>query len=374
MKWLALFLALIASPCWAQSSQMLLLGAGGGLTYTGPGDIVSGATAWYGLRAYNAAYATGSNNAVNVRRASDNTTQNIVILSNGQLDIATATTFAGVDQTATCSTSGSSTTLSCTGASATPNSSEPLTGTGFVQPAYSVSCGAFVAGAGTCTMNVAQNISSTTVTFHVALFITEIFDQTGGNNCGSASCNLLQATAANQPQLLPSCVNSQPCMLLTGTSLLQSAHALTQSTTASFSAAADRTASTGKSVWILDGTNNTSDGSGIQARTTANSWALIASNNVNITVTASDSAWHAANGENGTSSQGVINIDGTDSATSSTSNGTASTTPLMALGSGAAFLAEGGIWEAKLFSSGNRTSICKNQQAFYGASNFGATC
>lgn len=63
------------------------------VSYTGPGDVVSGAKGWWGLRAYNAAYATGSNNAINIRRASDNSTSNIAILSNGNFDVATATTF-----------------------------------------------------------------------------------------------------------------------------------------------------------------------------------------------------------------------------------------------------------------------------------------
>lgn len=64
-----------------------------GSSYTGPGDVVSGAIFYGGVRAYNAAYATGSNNAMTIRRASDNTTSNIVILSTGALDVATATTF-----------------------------------------------------------------------------------------------------------------------------------------------------------------------------------------------------------------------------------------------------------------------------------------
>lgn len=63
-------------------------------SYVGPGDLVSGASAWYGLRGYNAAYASpGTNNAINIRRASDNTTKNIVILNTGALDVATAGTF-----------------------------------------------------------------------------------------------------------------------------------------------------------------------------------------------------------------------------------------------------------------------------------------
>jgi Alpha-L-arabinofuranosidase B, catalytic len=62
-------------------------------SYSGPGDVVTGATAFYGLRGYNKAYATGANHAINIRRASDSTTTDINILTNGNLDVATATSF-----------------------------------------------------------------------------------------------------------------------------------------------------------------------------------------------------------------------------------------------------------------------------------------
>jgi hypothetical protein len=65
------------------------------VTVTGPGDVVtSGWICWYGLRAFSAAVAaTGTQKAVTVRRASDNTTADILILTTGRLDIATLTTF-----------------------------------------------------------------------------------------------------------------------------------------------------------------------------------------------------------------------------------------------------------------------------------------
>jgi Alpha-L-arabinofuranosidase B, catalytic len=66
---------------------------GGVASYSGPGDVVTGATAFYGLRGYNKAYATGVNHAINIRRASDSTTTDINILTNGNLDVATATSF-----------------------------------------------------------------------------------------------------------------------------------------------------------------------------------------------------------------------------------------------------------------------------------------
>lgn len=85
---LALLLAAPRADAW------LIGGGGPAAGYVGPGDVVTGATAWYGLRGYNAAVSTpGTTNAVKLRRASDNTTSNIVILASGDLDTATAATF-----------------------------------------------------------------------------------------------------------------------------------------------------------------------------------------------------------------------------------------------------------------------------------------
>jgi hypothetical protein len=95
-------------------------------SYTGPGDIASGASLWVGLRAYRASYATGSNPALIVRRAKDNTTQTINILSNGALDVASAASFAGTDATCSGSTAGSSTTLTVTGCSGTIQAYDPI--------------------------------------------------------------------------------------------------------------------------------------------------------------------------------------------------------------------------------------------------------
>ena len=62
-------------------------------SYTGPADIVSGATVWGGLRAYNAAYATGSNAALDLHNDSTGAfVATINILSTGALDVATAAT------------------------------------------------------------------------------------------------------------------------------------------------------------------------------------------------------------------------------------------------------------------------------------------
>lgn len=61
--------------------------------YVGPGDVVSTALAWWGLRAYSA--ATAGNKAINLRRDSDNATQDFSTLGSGTLDITSITTFKG---------------------------------------------------------------------------------------------------------------------------------------------------------------------------------------------------------------------------------------------------------------------------------------
>lgn len=56
----------------------------------GPGDIVTGALAWWGCRGYNSAYATGSNPAMDVVDAATGLTQTTInIKADGSLDNAT---------------------------------------------------------------------------------------------------------------------------------------------------------------------------------------------------------------------------------------------------------------------------------------------
>lgn len=61
--------------------------------YTGPGDVASGALGWWGLRAYNAAYATGSNPAIDLVDQAGANPITINILANGKLDVASISTW-----------------------------------------------------------------------------------------------------------------------------------------------------------------------------------------------------------------------------------------------------------------------------------------
>lgn len=62
--------------------------SGGGGGYTGPGDVVSGAVAWWGLRAYSTAAAGAK--AANICNSLDAACADINSLSNGNFDTTTA--------------------------------------------------------------------------------------------------------------------------------------------------------------------------------------------------------------------------------------------------------------------------------------------
>jgi hypothetical protein len=69
--------------------------------YTGPGDIASGAAAWWGLRGYNAAYSTGSNPACDLVDQAGANPITINILSNGSLDVASINTWVAANSVTT---------------------------------------------------------------------------------------------------------------------------------------------------------------------------------------------------------------------------------------------------------------------------------
>ena len=156
-------------------------------SYTGPGDIVSGATARYGLRAYNGAYAAATSKAVSLRRASDNTTCDFNVATSGALGVSASGCSAGTGLSlaafattdATCTgTAAASTTLTVTGCSSTPHVGSTITGTGFTQPVYATAV-SVAAGSGTITMNTAQTVTAASTTLTYGLYIPTWYDQDG---------------------------------------------------------------------------------------------------------------------------------------------------------------------------------------------------
>lgn len=139
------------------------------VAYYGPGDMNPGALAWWGLRAYNAAYAAANGKIVNVTLTTNSHTCDILAAANG-----------GLGNTANCSSS--------------PDNGQ----------AAATFCGS------NCTIATA-------------------YDQSGANKCSAAACNLTQATAADQPALTFNCVGTIPCMTFNGSAqVLSNATGITQ--------------------------------------------------------------------------------------------------------------------------------------------------
>ena len=188
------FFSAVAILCFATASAFAQFKGGNDLgargfhspaasapSFVGPGDLVSGARAWYGLRAYNAAYAAATGNVGIFRRSSDNATCTGIVNTVGDLDL---------------------TTTYCSGTTNLPTF-----------------CGA---SAGNC-------------------FVARLYDQSGALACaGATACDVVQATAANQPQLVFNCVGTtKPCLLGTAVQLLSSVTTITINVPFTFSAAAE---------------------------------------------------------------------------------------------------------------------------------------
>lgn len=362
-------------------AQLTTIGAGngrpplnqGGVTYSGPGNIVASASFWGGLRGYSAAYAaTGTGKSVNVRRASDNATQDIVILTTGAFDLASYNTFVGTDTTGSCTIA--STTLTCSGLGSTLHVNDPISGAGIGQPCYLTAIGSFSAGAQTATINSAAICGAVgvavTVTAQVAGLLPKLYDQSGALACtGSTACDVPQATAGKQPLLLPNCLNSLPCMMFAGSST-QYFQLVTFPATAqpvSASAVAQRNGALTTKGQIISTFTSGSTIQNIFYTTSNNQIGLYAGSTG--TATASDNVWHAIQSVvNGASPASVLSVDNTETTVSS---GAGATGISLAVGwdTGTEYMTgpinEAGIWFAA-FTGTQRTNMCHNQYVYWG--------
>lgn len=282
---------------------------GGGSGYIGPGDIVSGAAAWYGMRAYSASYASSGGLAINVRNTVTNETCDVPVVAAGGL---------GNVENCSGSSAGDSLATFCAESS------------------------------GTCA-------------------ITEMYDQTGNGQ------NVTQATAANQPALNLSCINSLPCGVNGTTGALKTGTITALSQPVTYSAIAIRTGTPSFGEIIADDT--TGAGISLQGHSTTANQLQLNSNLTNFAFTAADNIWHSITGVvNGASSS--ANVDGATT-TGTTGTGAGKTARgLFASSTTASWpgdIAEGGVWNAALNST-QISNLCRNEQAYYGSGNFGAAC
>jgi hypothetical protein len=335
--------------------------------YQGPGDVLSGAAFWYGLRGYSCAYAgPGTNKAVNIRRASDSNTTDVVILANGSLDIASAITFAGTDVTCTSASASASFTVSLAGCSGTPNIGDTILGTvstgSIAGPLIVTSVGTFTGGAGTVVVfdflvsPNTQTFALTTTTLTWGLYVKEVYDESGNAQ------NLVQAADVNQPQMPPSCDNSLPCFALMGNQWLEGG----TSTVAQAWVETLVYNSTSTAKWLVGKTAGWAFGS------SAGSDLLVFYAGAATQEAATSGVWHAALGQ-GNSALSQILVDGTGTgALSNANNSVSGPWALGALGGAEAStaftgtIAEFGVWGSSFVWATSAIPLCHNQHLYWG--------
>ncbi len=363
--------------------------------YQGPGDITA-FTAWYGLRAYSAAVAaTGTQKAVDLRR-NDGATCTALIGSNGDIDLTVGTPCNSNTQTVTawrnagpnhgvgCLGTISGLTLTITGGTGalcnTMVYGDLLVGAGVAAGTYIASC----PGGSTCAVSVSQTItpaqafSSSTL----GMGVTKVYDQTSGNACAAASCDLTGAPDTYYVMFLPGdgqCFtpDTKPCMIVSGsgTPSMAAAHNFTPNAGAKLSTAAiaNRLTAGGTKGLAILSSDGASQKNTITAKSgTANQWTLVGVSG-SFSATANDNTWHSASGVIlAGASAGVLNIDGTETTGTTNAGDTTAGAPTMT-GSTSPFLGSGefGFTDNVTWTSGVRTSLCHNMRLYWGT---GGSC
>lgn len=323
MRAILLCLLILSCPVLAQGSWQarFITTTAATSSYVGPGDVVTAADVYCGVRAYNNIKAVALVNALKLRRASDDATQNVAVVNAGDLNTAAAISFAGTDVTGSATSSG--TTVALTGLASTAHVGDTITGVGYVGT-YIVSLGALVAGAQTATTNTSQSIGvSAPVTLTWALYVDTCYDQ------GALGKDFVQATKANQPLFLPSAPGllSKPAMVFSGSQWLASASfAVSQQLTMSM--VLQRTSGTGYQQ-IFGGAGN--NDSKTYFNNSANNVVLYSDGGVSGPGAMTDNAWHnlQTNFQGGSSR---IVIDGASAVALGLSGGTTGITSGMIAG------------------------------------------
>lgn len=356
-----------AQAFWQSRDSNYNISIASGSSYTGPLDVVSGAKACYALRGCSASESTGLVTKINVRRASDNTTENIVILSNGNLDLATMDTFAGVDATANCTIATTSAT--CTSASSTPHTGSTLSGSGITQPCYVTA----VSGtAPSVTLTVAGGLKTSasapcgTVSVAVSTSLQYGLYLTQWNDGSGNAVNVSQATASDQPQVFPNNGLSSATA-----AVFCNSTANTGDLTAAITAVTAPQSSDG--VWVRTNAAATtrsmltdSSGNIYAGNGNANVFQAADANSF-VTGTANDNLWHTTQAVlNGASPNSGVNIDGSFTTGSTTARAGGTTITVCATGGNnpVTYITQLILWQTAL-SSAQYGSLHTNDSAYW---------
>jgi hypothetical protein len=185
-------------------------------------------------------------------------------------------------------------------------------------------------------------------------FVVTLYDQSGNAR------HLTQPTAASQPQLIFSCQGALPCLQAVELLNLNAASVTPATGVGSFSAVGIRTAGVGLCAFIRQNGNNNR----LQAYN-ANLWRVAGGASGFVAATATDNVWHAAQGViNGAAS--VLNIDGAETAGTTTGNVTAGLPGLSGATTTTCRYGEAVFWDNYALTSGERTALAGNQRSFWG--------
>ena len=349
-----------------------------GVSYTGPGNVVSGASAWWGLRAYNAADL--GNNLINVCNPGDGACVNMVSsASTGALVVTTvggeACSFA-VSSGSYVSATGVTTLTIATStnlAIGLPFALTSLSGTG----SFSGLAQQWSAGSGTTGTTVIftgpTGLGTVTITSGTIsqCTIKTWYDRSGASAC-SGVCDATQATPQDRAVLAMNCLGSSPCASISFDSAAYIHSALgnlASSITAPYSASAIMlhfaAAGSDQAALIAGGTFDPRVG----FPGTANIAYINAG--ANVSASATDNVFHATQAVFTGSASSVLSLDNAETTGNPGTDIPTSGNPFHIMGTALGYegeFIEGGWWPLG-FSSGQRTSMCHNQFTFWGTCN-----
>jgi hypothetical protein len=182
--------------------------------------------------------------------------------------------------------------------------------------------------------------------------VATAYDSTGGNLCGSATCNLTQATNSQRPTVVFNALNGQMCMEFNSSSsqVLTSANSLTLAQPFTFAAVSERNGNF-SSIGRVISSFSVSSSASLGYRNVTNTVGIGASGTV-LTATASDSIFHALQGiiNNSSSTASAIVVDGSTTNSSSSIGANAFAPNPIAIGSEGTNYLTGIVCEAGLFN------------------------
>lgn len=190
-------------------------------------------------------------------------------------------------------------------------------------------------------------------------FVRTLYTQAG-------TFDLIQTTAANQPQLIFNCSGSLPCIRASAaTTLLASSASITPAGTAlTMSLVARRPSGTTQCGFFSE---NGASGNLLWGHSTLGQWRLAQAAIALIVGTATEAVSHAAVGVMDGTAASVLNIDGVETTGTSLSVVTTVAAPRMfGVGTSVCETFEAVFWDGYGMPAGERAALISNQRSWYG--------